>query len=448
MINAEITKCNSSTDFYYDPHNKHYTGLRKILKGWCAKVKMADKVLNMDFIHTSKGYPVYLKTIDNYYDLRERFFTNVQEFRQLAVISSSQIITLVVDRGIYSIDVFDDIIKSDTQHIITWEKDYKKDRWDETTPNQGVIIRARNCSTDRKLITYKYQDKLWPKDQRMRQLIVRMPLPKGRNILEVSILTDDLNREATEIINLIFSRWVQENDFKYLNKHFGINEISSYEYANYKDLKDKVEDKLAISGQYKSLTKEIKRISKRLKTALLRKYKFEKQHENRKKTCTVKQQQQKEKILAEVAEWNLLLETKEQERKEINKKVSKLEDLIEQEYQILETNTKTLMDIIKIIARNIFYLTIQGFKDRYDNYRDDHVLFRALSMANGIIKVVDAEEIITLYPINEFTPKVKRIIRQTLEEINAMKPTMLNGSNRKITLKLCDKIDSFFAFAN
>ena len=64
-------------------------------------------------------------------------------------------------------------------------------------------------------------------------------------------------------------------------------------------------------------------------------------------------------------------------------------------------------------------------------------------MANGIIKVVDTEEIITLYPTTEFSPKVKQIIEQTLEEINAMKPIMINGSNRKITLKLFPKLILF-----
>lgn len=68
-------------DFYYDPHSKHYTGVKKILKGWCARLGFAEKVLHMDFIHTVSGAPVYLVHDDNFHDLRERFFDVVNAFR-------------------------------------------------------------------------------------------------------------------------------------------------------------------------------------------------------------------------------------------------------------------------------------------------------------------------------------------------------------------------------
>jgi hypothetical protein len=51
----------------------------------------------------------------------------------------------------------------------------------------------------------------------------------------VAVLTDDTQREASEIRRLIFCRWVQENDFKYLDKHFGINQITSYGVVGYEE---------------------------------------------------------------------------------------------------------------------------------------------------------------------------------------------------------------------
>jgi hypothetical protein len=54
---ADIEQCR---DFYYDPHSKHYTGAQKILKGWCSRLRFAEKVLHMDFIHTVSGAPVYI----------------------------------------------------------------------------------------------------------------------------------------------------------------------------------------------------------------------------------------------------------------------------------------------------------------------------------------------------------------------------------------------------
>jgi hypothetical protein len=36
-------------DLYYDPHTIHYTGTQNILKGWCAAIRWADKLINSDY---------------------------------------------------------------------------------------------------------------------------------------------------------------------------------------------------------------------------------------------------------------------------------------------------------------------------------------------------------------------------------------------------------------
>ncbi len=45
-------------------------------------------------------------------------------------------------------------------------------------------------------------------------------------------------------------------------------------------------------------------------------------------------------------------------------------------YVRLDTANKSLMDALKIFARNSFYKQLEPFKARYNNYRDDHDLFR------------------------------------------------------------------------
>ena len=62
------------TELYFDPHVKHDTGEQNRLKGWCSKIRFADKILQSDFIHTAQGAPIYFETTDNFADLRKRFF--------------------------------------------------------------------------------------------------------------------------------------------------------------------------------------------------------------------------------------------------------------------------------------------------------------------------------------------------------------------------------------
>ncbi len=86
-LNINLVGVRDQSDFYYDPHSKHYTGLRNLLRGWCSKIKKAGKAIYMDFIHSCKGYPLYLNIVDNYDDMRIRFFRDIQNFRKIANIS-------------------------------------------------------------------------------------------------------------------------------------------------------------------------------------------------------------------------------------------------------------------------------------------------------------------------------------------------------------------------
>lgn len=125
-----------------------------------------------------------------------------------------------------------------------------------------------------------------------------------------------------------------------------------------------------------------------------------------------------------------------QERDNTTKEVSKIDDLIEQGYQKLDTDTKSFMDAIKVLARNIFYISFQSFKEKYDNYRDDHVLFRHWTRSSGYIQPIENAIRIWLTPQMEYQPKMKKIITQVMEDIKETKPEITDGSGRKIELHL------------
>lgn len=77
--------------------------------------------------------------------------------------------------------------------------------------------------------------------------------------IEVSIFT---KRKAGEIIKLMFDRWIQENDFKYPDKHYGIDQITSYAATNYRKLEKIIEDKQIKSGAFKGVEKEKTKIKR------------------------------------------------------------------------------------------------------------------------------------------------------------------------------------------
>ena len=429
QINGEYVGLDQGSDFYYDPHSKHYTGAHKILKGWCSRLRFAEKVLHMDFIHTALGFPVYIWHDDNFHDLRQRFFEVVAAFRLQFNFAKQRALTFVVDRGIYGLEVFDKITDDEAKnYFVTWEKGYQGDiKEDLNWAGSFNRCKGKNSSKDLKLYHFQYYDEPWPRNVKILRLIVRATNPKA-NTIQVSILSNDLKRPPEELIELMFNRWLQENDFKYLDVHFGINEITSYSTISYNALKTAVKDKQIKSGAYKALEKQRTGINKKLKTRLLREHCAKKENPKRQKEIGALTQQLKE-IEGEMAQ--------------TVKEESRLASLIEADFHKLDTLKKSLMDGIKITARNMFYLLFQPFKAAYNNYRDDHVLFRHLTRSAGLIQESDDSVEVLLLPEANFPPKVIGIINDLLEQQNRYLIYMPDQSGRIIRFGLLqsDKIE-------
>ena len=432
QLNAARVGLDGCGDFYYDPHGKHDTGVQKVLKGWCAPLRGVGKALYMDFIHTASGPPVYVEHADNYEDLRVRFYPIVEEFRSVANLPPERVLSFVVDRGIYSHDVFEQIIDSGRYHLITWHKGYKPVAWQEQAITGSFLLqRPRNNSTDLRTYGFEYIDQPWPRDDRMRQLRVQATNPQGRSV-QVGVLTDDADREAEQILTLIFSPWVQENDFKYLEGHFGINQITSYASTPYSQLRDAVQQRQMTSGEYKALGQERQGVQAQLKKLLLQEH----QHPG-------KNAQRPERM----AELDRQHEHIEQQLAETEKEASRLDTLIEQDYVRLDTRSKKLMDLLKLIARNAFYDALEPFKTLYDNYRDDHALFRDLTQAHGMLLERGEEVHVLLCPTTHYAPKMARTVNEFLDHLNATSPLMPDGSGRRLRFRLAQQTGIQLAIA-
>lgn len=434
--NGELVSVRSETDFYYDPHTKHYTGIEKILKGWCGALGKTGKAIHMDFIHTSAGNPVYIEHCDNFDDLRERFLPILNRFRERCQMPETAVLSIAIDRGIFSMEIFNKFIGEANYHLITWEKGYKRDKWDESLAIKTFsFFRSRNFENNFFKYSFSFIERKWEKNKKIRQFIVRATNYKNRTI-EISIVTDDLTRDGEEIIKIMFTRWLQENDFKYLIKHFGINELISRISIPYKELKQKVNDKKVLSGEHIAYKKESKKIKKEMEKLLFK---------NQTQKLTSKKKKENKQKLEELTAKHVELKLK---TKETKNGVSKLEKLINENYCRLQTDKKLIMDYIKVIARNIFYTGLQPFKKSYNNYRDDHVLFRSISRCDGYISNIDNEIVVTLNPSNRYMPRVHKLFQEYLDNINFQKMKFPDNYNRNLKIILTDKQSKLFAIPN
>ena len=471
-------------DLYYDPHTTHYTGTQNILKGWCASIRWADKLINSDYIHTAQGHPIYFECTDNFDDLRSRFLPLIGRLRACLQWSAGRVLTLVVDRGIYSNDVFNQVLADPNIHFITWEKGYQAEKdtpWEilsaqhraAGTHGAHTFNRQRNNARDHRTYHFEYVHRPWAKNPAIRQIIVRATNPNG-NTIQLSVLTDDTRRPVHAIVRLMFNRWIQENDFKYLNKHFGINQLTSYRSTPDEQLRDQLTDRQVPNQAYVEKVKAGRQLNQRQARQLLAADQAQRDQARR--------QQRLEEIQAGIAgrasqtsdtttaatageskelarlhnagkrhekyrlERALKIERihqlilhNEEQKSTLEKEVSRVDQLINQEMVRMDLGNKTLMDAIKITARNLFYRLFAPFKAAYDNYRDDHDYFRQLTQCDGVLRWTGTEIEVHLVPQVNYQPKLRKIITAHLDQLNAGGLTLPDGSGRPLRLRLTRK---------
>ncbi len=471
-------------DFYFDPHTQHYTGMQPVLKGWCAAIRWADKLVNSDFVHTAQGHPIYFECTDNYDDLRARFAPLIGRLRATLQWAPERVLTFVVDRGIYSNEVFAQVIADPAVHLITWQKGYVAEPGDAAAVSGAFgLEKARNHAQDVRLYQFSYHDRIWAANPALRQIVVRATHPAGETA-QLAILTDDLTRGAEEIVRLMFNRWVQENDFKYLNKHFEINQLTSYRSVPYATLQAGLTDRLVPSHAYVQIAKTGRALLQQKARLLLTADQAQRTENQRQQrlaelqktiagpppetrvgptaeapaeappTAAAKALRQEltglkhaskrfEKYRAERAlkidGLHEKLIANQAEKDAMQREVSRIDQLVAQGMVRLDTGNKTLMDAIKITARNLFYRALAPFKAAYNNYRDDHDYFRELSQSAGVLRWTGTEIEVHLVPTVNYAPKLRKIIDRVLHDLNQSDLTLPDGSGRKVRLRLTRK---------
>ncbi len=459
--NGQLLALSEENLFYFDPHAEEYTGVLKTLKGWSGGLHRVDKIINMDFIHTEDGAPCFVQHADNFYDMRERFFMCTKAFRGILA-DTHRTLTWVADRGLYGLNTLRRIVAGSRDHFITWEKNYKRDGWNEDVPAQYFeVLKTRNNAEDLRCYRFWWQEHQWSREPQFQRLIVRAVNPGGRKI-EVAILTSDPNRMRSSVIRAIFNRWVQENDFGYMNRHVGINELTSRTHDTYRAIGSQLDDRQIQSREYKALKREKTRAESALKGLLLKREKQRKKHIRqtraeqteltamkrrirkltefpddagqerdlkkrqqalarlvaKHKTNEAKRGKKDNEIDQRIDEQTRELDNAEARMAESVHEESRLQALIDEQYFRLDTRRKAFMDAIRISCRNIFCKLAMEFRPLYNNYRDDHVIVRELTRSSGIIEQRDGIANVLLTPSMEFQPATRKIVQTFLLQIS------------------------------
>jgi len=417
---------------YCDTCHSEYTGCENILLAWSGRQKKTLKGIMMEFFHTVRGEPCMIGHYDNFYDGRQRFFLLRERLVERLHPWTGHFVW-IHDRGYWGYNFLRQITESG-DIFIQWEKNYKQDGWDEPYQQDGhflITLQGNSSKDQRQQIKVAWREQKWDRFANGRRFIVRVKHTSGQS-REVAIVTNHPTMPAEEVIRLMLSRFLQENDFSYLNRHVGIKELTARKFDRYQAIADQLQDRDMDSRVYKKTKKQKLAIQEKLKQCLfkldqlpavsfatLEKQRIQlRQHADRlaeqlsRLTPTTVTDNGKARLSRKVRELKKKLNLNSDQRvvaeerqveelrrdqlhqhidevngqlAQITRTESRLLILIEEQYMRPNMDRKALVDAVRISSRNGFCRALQDFRPYYDNYRDDHVVLRALTYAAGII---------------------------------------------------------------
>lgn len=321
-------------DIYYtDGHFSCYYGKYAIPKGYDARKKQPARGRNSIYLHNSLGHNILSFESPTNTTLSVDIETLIDKMKESYGNVKGK--TLFFDRGGFSADCFKKIKQAEI-YFTTYLKQRKKQAeideslFEEIEINiHGTVIKNRLYETERQSKAYG---------------TLRTIIFIGKQGKQIPVISTNLTLSAAEIVARLQKRWVEENGFKYMDEHYNIDLLTTYETE---EAPDKImsrpnPDRKAANRAIAEKKTELKELKEKYATKL---------NETKDKdelTIAAFEEQEKElKLEIKTAEMELgLLELK---RKEIP---SKVESNLKEESVISSQKRRLFINLVKTMNYN------------------------------------------------------------------------------------------------
>jgi hypothetical protein len=245
---------------------------------------------------------------------------------------------------------------------------------------------------------------------------------------QTALVTTDFLSDAARIAGSMFSRWSQENFFKYMMQHFGIDKLLEYKT-------DPVaETTRVVNPAYRELDGKIRSNNSKLAR---RKAKFgamvlEGEFEREK---VEEYERQKAELQDEIFFLQKQTDELKARRKECPRHISFAELPEGEQFSALANDKKQIVDTIKMIAYRAETALAKLIKPYMTDKREARSLLRQIFASEADLKPDEENKTLTVSLHNLTNPVSDRIVRNLCQEINATK-TIFPGSNLRLVYKL------------
>lgn len=383
--------------YYTDGHFSSYYGKNNVPKGWDPRRQMGFKGRNTIYLHNSAGENIYLFESATNTSLATDIEKLIEDVEKLGMDLNRK--TLFFDRGGYSQKCFHFLKIKKKMYFVTYLKNRKKER--KIPEDQFKVCELEMDDGEKKEYRLFEGERRWAKCGMVRVIVLL-----AEDGHQIPILTNNPWLKAETIVYLLSRRWREENCFKYMIEHFGIDLLTTYktEAAPDKIIKRANPQRQLLNQEIKKKKGELAKFRSELAIKL----------EAKSKETTLQKFFEEEKQL-ELAIKNLLVDIDILNRKR-ESVVPKVEVNLKDNYVIMEQKRRLFINSIKAMNYNSEKWLQIIFKKYHTKADETLSLIRSLWRHPGRVRedgrVVEVElETINLTSMRETLQKV-------LEELN------------------------------
>jgi len=408
--------------YYVDGHFCPYRGSRPLAKGWNAKRRVAEPGQTDVYVHDATGRALFFINRPLNDHLSRVLPKILEEIRSVA---KDQKILLIFDRGGYSGSLFRELNKQGVG-FITYLKGRKakrrfssghfERRWWEVTDPAGIQK------------TRRYVYKIYEKGTRVGGAGVLRTVVVEDEDGQIPVLTNSSDPSA-KLVHLLKMRWRQENSFKYLSEHYGVEQLIQYG-ATYSEEKRLVENPARVKLRKKIEELQTEIVFKEAELGQALEFNDEKV---RRTARGVKLAHSA--LRREINGLYHRVQRLEHRLAHTPSKVALSELTGKKLRATMKTDRRNLVNAIKIATYNAERLLARCFFRHYADPRDWLTMFRAILHLPGRITCVDGTIRIDLRPPDR--PRVRQALAATLEAINQLNGRAF-GNGEKLVFTLRD----------
>jgi hypothetical protein len=381
------------------------------------------------WVNNAQGMPYFVVTGEVNEKLQEMLQTNIiQELKDNVCLKVAQSeldadpdlprFTIVFDREGYSPELFEHFWTEHRVAVISYRKNVK-DNWDETDfKPQTIEVEGNKITMD-----------LAEKEIELNGVSLREVRKKSEGRHQTSIITTNKKLSLILVAIHMFSRWAQENFFKYLIHEYDLDRIVNYIVKQIDD------DFQVVNPIYSKLTNSLKSLREKISRRKAILYEVihknvnedaDKTEENMKKQIAIKQ---------EIKQLENQEEELIQERKKHKYKIKIKEMKTDQRYSKLDIESKHFQNIIKMICyraeTNFAMLLAIDYKKKVNEMR---ALAKSLIQTNVNIIPDEENKILTIELYSLSTPRDNLAAQNICQFLNETE-TVFPGTDMKLFYK-------------